>query len=129
MEWLDRAILGQCVLKIAKIELKDAGIAVSQNDVLALFAAEMQSEPCEHVGSDVEKVVRGTATIRFSWEAARRLPHCIGRAVTCDSWCRKSSLPSSKGRRKAKPRNLFGRGKVPPLEDFHPARWKDRERA
>jgi hypothetical protein len=41
MDWLDRVLLGQLALKIAKRKLQDAGIAVRQCDVPALFTGEM----------------------------------------------------------------------------------------
>ncbi|WP_250519212.1 hypothetical protein [Caballeronia sp. ATUFL_M1_KS5A] len=49
MEWLDRVLLGQLALKIAKRQLKGAGIAVRQSDVQALFTDEMMLNPASAV--------------------------------------------------------------------------------
>jgi hypothetical protein len=54
MEWLDRVLLGQLALKIAKRELKDAGIAVRQSDVQALFTGEMT---LNHGSTAVQKMM------------------------------------------------------------------------
>ncbi|MDR5740128.1 hypothetical protein [Caballeronia sp. LZ016] len=42
MDWLDRVRLGQLALRIAKQDLKGAGIAVRQSNVQALFTGDMQ---------------------------------------------------------------------------------------
>jgi hypothetical protein len=42
MDWLDRARLEQLALKLAKRDLKSAGIVVRQSDVPALFTGDMQ---------------------------------------------------------------------------------------
>jgi hypothetical protein len=42
MHWLDRLIVGQLALNIAKCKLKHAGIALRQSDVQALFTGEMK---------------------------------------------------------------------------------------
>jgi hypothetical protein len=55
MDWLDRVHLGQRALKIAKVELKDAGIAVRQSDVLALFTADMT---LNHASTVVQKMMK-----------------------------------------------------------------------
>ncbi|MFM0521613.1 hypothetical protein PQR08_29720 [Caballeronia jiangsuensis] len=55
MHWLDRVLLGQLALKIAKRELKDAGIAVRQSDVQALFTGEMT---LNHASTVVQKMMK-----------------------------------------------------------------------
>ncbi|WP_062613178.1 hypothetical protein [Caballeronia calidae] len=42
VDWLARVRLGQLALKIAKRDLKSAGIAVRQSNVQALFTGDMQ---------------------------------------------------------------------------------------
>ncbi|MDR5809051.1 hypothetical protein [Caballeronia sp. LZ019] len=42
MDWLERVRLGQLALKIAKRDLKGAGIAVRQSNIQALFTGDMQ---------------------------------------------------------------------------------------
>ncbi|WP_350029463.1 hypothetical protein [Caballeronia sp. GAWG1-5s-s] len=42
MDWLERVRLGQLALKIARRDLKGAGIAVRQSNVQALFTGDMQ---------------------------------------------------------------------------------------
>ncbi|GGD96893.1 hypothetical protein [Caballeronia grimmiae] len=42
MDWLERVRFGQLALKLAKRELKGAGIAVRQSNVQALFTGDMQ---------------------------------------------------------------------------------------
>ncbi|MFM0140509.1 hypothetical protein [Caballeronia grimmiae] len=42
VDWLERVRLGQLALKIAKRDLKGAGIAVRQSNVQALFTGDMQ---------------------------------------------------------------------------------------
>ena len=41
MHWLERVQLGQLALKVARRDLRDAGITVRQSDVQALFTGEM----------------------------------------------------------------------------------------
>jgi hypothetical protein len=41
MDWLERVQMGQLALKIARRDLKSAGIAVRQSDVQALFTGDM----------------------------------------------------------------------------------------
>jgi hypothetical protein len=55
IDWLDRVLLGQRALKIAKVELKAAGISIRQSDVLALFTAEMT---LNHASTMVQKMMR-----------------------------------------------------------------------
>jgi hypothetical protein len=55
MDWLDRVLLGQLALKIAKRELKEAGIAVRQRDVQALFTSEMA---LNHASTVVQKMMK-----------------------------------------------------------------------
>jgi hypothetical protein len=55
MNWLDRVVLGQLALKIAKRELKDAGIAMRQSDVQALFTGEMT---LNHASTMVQKMMK-----------------------------------------------------------------------
>jgi hypothetical protein len=55
MGWLDRVLLGQLALKIAKRELKEAGIAVRQRDVQALFTSEMA---LNHASTVVQKMMK-----------------------------------------------------------------------
>jgi hypothetical protein len=42
MDWLERVRLGRLALKIARRDLKGAGIAVRQSNVHALFTGDMQ---------------------------------------------------------------------------------------
>jgi hypothetical protein len=55
MDWLNRVLLGQLALKIAKRELKDAGIAMRQSDVQALFTGEMT---LNHASTVVQKMMK-----------------------------------------------------------------------
>ena len=55
VHWLDRILLGQLALKIAKRELKDAGIAVRQRDVQTLFTGEMK---LNHASTVVQKMMK-----------------------------------------------------------------------
>jgi hypothetical protein len=55
MDWLDRVLLGQLAMKIAKYELKDAGIAVRQSDVHAMFTGEMT---LNHASTVVQKMMK-----------------------------------------------------------------------
>jgi hypothetical protein len=55
MDWLDRVLLGQLALKIARRELKDAGIAVRQSEVQALFTDQMT---LNHSSTVVQKMMK-----------------------------------------------------------------------
>ncbi|SAK42644.1 MULTISPECIES: hypothetical protein [Caballeronia] len=55
MHWLNRVLLGQLAMKIAKRELKAAGIAVRQSDVQVLFTGEMK---LNHASSVVQKMMK-----------------------------------------------------------------------
>ena len=55
MDWLDRVFLGQLALTIARRELKDAGIAVRQSDVQALFTGDMA---LNHASTVVQKMMK-----------------------------------------------------------------------
>jgi hypothetical protein len=55
MDWLDRLLMGQRALKIARRELRDAGIAVRQSDVQALFTGEMK---LNHSSTVVQKMMK-----------------------------------------------------------------------
>ncbi|MDN7408009.1 hypothetical protein QZM42_05545 [Burkholderia vietnamiensis] len=58
MDWLDRVLLGQLALKIAKRELKGAGITVRQSDVKALFTDEMRLNPASTVVQKMMKLCK-----------------------------------------------------------------------
>jgi hypothetical protein len=49
MHWLDRVRTGQLALRIARQDLKSAGIAVRQRDVQALFTGDMGLNPASTV--------------------------------------------------------------------------------
>jgi hypothetical protein len=49
MDWLDRVRTGQLALKIARRDLKGAGIAVRQRDVQVLFTSDMALNPASTV--------------------------------------------------------------------------------
>ncbi|WP_277182796.1 hypothetical protein [Caballeronia sp. BR00000012568055] len=55
MDWLDRIRIGQLALKIARRDLKGAGIAIRQSDVQALFTGEMG---LNHASTVVQKMMR-----------------------------------------------------------------------
>jgi hypothetical protein len=55
MHWLDRVRLGQLAMTIAKHELKDAGVAVRQSDIPALFTSEMK---LNHASAVVQKMMK-----------------------------------------------------------------------
>ncbi|BCQ29119.1 hypothetical protein NK8_73090 (plasmid) [Caballeronia sp. NK8] len=65
MHWLERIRIGQLAFKIARRDLKGAGIAVRQSDVQALFTGDMG---LNHASTVVQKMMRlcreatGTAT-------------------------------------------------------------------
>lgn len=55
MNWLDRILTGQLALKIARRDLKRAGIAVRQSDVQVLFTGEMG---LNHESTVVQKMMK-----------------------------------------------------------------------
>ncbi|MFM0137836.1 hypothetical protein [Caballeronia grimmiae] len=55
MHWLDRVLLGQLAMTIAKRDLKAAGIALRQSDVQALFIGEMK---LNHGSAVVQKMMK-----------------------------------------------------------------------
>ncbi|MCE4548033.1 MULTISPECIES: hypothetical protein [unclassified Caballeronia] len=55
MDWLDRILTGQLALKIARRDLKRAGIAVRQSDVQVLFTGEMG---LNHASTVVQKMMK-----------------------------------------------------------------------
>ncbi|GAB5098486.1 hypothetical protein YK56LOC_42030 [Caballeronia sp. HLA56] len=55
MHWLERVRIGQLALKIARRDLKGAGIAVRQADVQALFNGDMG---LNHASTVVQKMMK-----------------------------------------------------------------------
>jgi hypothetical protein len=55
MDWLERIRIGQLALKIARRDLKGAGIAIRQSDVQVLFTGEMG---LNHASTVVQKMMR-----------------------------------------------------------------------
>jgi hypothetical protein len=55
MNWLERVRIGQLALKIARRDLKGAGIAVRQSDVQTLFTGDMG---LNHSSTVVQKMMR-----------------------------------------------------------------------
>ena len=55
MDWFERIRIGQLALKIARRDLKGAGIAVRQSDVQALFTGDMG---LNHASTVVQKMMQ-----------------------------------------------------------------------
>jgi hypothetical protein len=55
MDWLERIRIGQLAFKIARRDLKEAGIAVRQSDVQALFTGDMG---LNHASTVVQKMMQ-----------------------------------------------------------------------